>query len=1773
MRLNHWSVIRLLGFMLFALMLFLPTLVFAEVDITDKVEIIKGRMTSDRRTGDALIDVSIKNISSELYFQPVKVVVDQISSPTVTVANADGFTDDGKPFFLYSGVGDVFEPNEISLPKRFILQNPNRVRFSYLVKVFGIVPDAAKFIGSNGGVIEVTDLDSPLLGLKVEIPSGALEEGRNITIEIVDSNPGFSNEVSGLSPMVEIGPSGTIFTEPISITLPYVKQNLSSEKRVILEETLKIYTKDDTTGLWYPLETVNIDTEEGEITAKTNHLSPFVVNGDTLIRHSDLLPTDNLPVLFLHGISVTPFSDHIGDCYKTFGETYDGGAINLIYEKGFNVYSLNYETSKSINDSAASLLLAIAKIKFQTGADRINIIAHSMGGLVSRAYVQNRAFFEALPDINASYRNDISKILMIATPNHGALISHIPSVTMVSANQMIPGSDFLNALNNNPINNPELAIDVVYSVVEPPNSWFDFSSIGDTVVSTKSAILTPEQDISKLKHYREHFLTGYYHNSSIAQVNSEDHLAFKIMEGFVYDSDSDGVTDLGGRDFCLNTPNSETVDNNGCSFSQVKPSLLFPENDSIDQPSQLSFKWKKLAHSGSVDSLYCLRIYNLAETVYEACGEADSQKNISLSPGETYYWTVQAEKGDSPVYTSLMSDIRKFTVAQDYDFDGFSGSSDCAPTDPNIYPGAVEVCGNTIDENCSGTAAPFNQCEHNLSFYHDSSMKFTFSAKDIIDDNQESQMKLRLLSGSGCWYMVTPNYNQDGSYVDEHEVRYLPPYGDMTINDNFIIRNGEYFQLDISRNQIGSNALVAIDVLLRGVWGKKLEDLVLEGASTREKISLIVDLLSDSGVASNIDTGTLYLFNGETLSAIKEYIVAFNKLVDLGYNDALKDYFFQGFGVVFDDLWDKSLENILQAMSLPDKWFLLREITENYIRNPGPLNGYSKISLNIDCVTESCSGGTISESLSAGFGALISLDNFGNTASESYLSAIDSFLNASDFLEFDSTATQNEIDQTLFFSSLARLAQIADPYSDLTENGLNNLGDILDAFGIGGTNDDRDYLNQIPIEDCSTVVDWTDPDTGYQYTHEECSLKEISADSPTSGELQQFLTDKVVSELQIAIENLGKVSPTFNKEWIDPSDNTVTEFDYADALAVKGFMQAMLAQMKLTNAYNFDVNLADEQQTANSGQELSPGDFLSLHPSLGALEDPASLNEAKTYIELSANTLISAINTMDQENSGGDDQSDDFISFYSCGFNPTWSCGHDSSESSAMKDKLVDVARSMVLSTDIDFKSPVDGNVYPLTVRFFNIFNGLDIRNQLPVVTDNTTGFFPDPTLNGVIDPTQFDINEDKDADGHPDLANDFTNFFEDLVSDKQTYGGFNGPEGSSTELFKFHSDHTVEYQWSSYDYVTNQQHYGQGDGQWEIDSSTKELVVSFSSPINTWVADGQMDSIRVDLISGEYSGGEVAERHFLGSTDLTPISRGSQWWFSEIQNYGLLPQVYPPGGLNAFYRESDDWNYVTWYSVYGAAEYRVYWGTEPGVDKNSEMLTYTTTTDYGHSGVVSGYTYYYRVSAVGYDGVESDLSNEVSVFVPFEDLAVEAPFITSAYYQSSLYRNYVSWTPVSGASQYRVYWGTEPGVDENSEMLTPTASTTYGHTGVLGGYTYYYRVSAVSSAGIESDLSSVVGVSVPLAYPDAVSVIYQVSNDWNYITWNPVSGACQYDVYWGTEPGVDKNSEMLTPTTTTDYGHSGVVSGYTYYYRVSSVGCFDGIESDLSTERSVFVP
>ena len=111
--------------------------------------------------------------------------------------------------------------------------------------------------------------------------------------------------------------------------------------------------------------------------------------------------------------SVIPMQWTVDPINGTYDVLYDG-----LTQSGLRPTFFGYDWRDSIqyiaignpgNPDSPSLVNIIDQVKEQYGVSQVDVVAHSMGGLVVREYIQNH------------YRGDIRKFAMIGTPNQGSL--------------------------------------------------------------------------------------------------------------------------------------------------------------------------------------------------------------------------------------------------------------------------------------------------------------------------------------------------------------------------------------------------------------------------------------------------------------------------------------------------------------------------------------------------------------------------------------------------------------------------------------------------------------------------------------------------------------------------------------------------------------------------------------------------------------------------------------------------------------------------------------------------------------------------------------------------------------------------------------------------------------------------------------------------------------------------------------------------------------------------------------------------------------------------------------------------------------------------------------------------------------------------------------------------------------------------------------------------------------------------------------------------------
>jgi len=153
----------------------------------------------------------------------------------------------------------------------------------------------------------------------------------------------------------------------------------------------------------------------------------------------------------------------------------------------------------------------------------------------------------------------------------------------------------------------------------------------------------------------------------------------------------------------------------------------------------------------------------------------------------------------------------------------------------------------------------------------------------------------------------------------------------------------------------------------------------------------------------------------------------------------------------------------------------------------------------------------------------------------------------------------------------------------------------------------------------------------------------------------------------------------------------------------------------------------------------------------------------------------------------------------------------------------------------------------------------------------------------------------------------------------------------------------------------------------------------------------------------------------------------------------------------------------ISWSPVSGATSYDIYWSTASGVTTASTKIT-SATRPYVQTGLAASTTYYYIVTAVNAAG-QSVPSAQVSAATnaPAATIPAAPAGVTAAGGANQVS---ISWSAVSGATSYNIYYATTSGVTKTSGAKITNASRPYTQTGLAAGTTYYYIVTAVNGAG-----------------------------------------------------------------------------------------------------------
>ena len=247
----------------------------------------------------------------------------------------------------------------------------------------------------------------------------------------------------------------------------------------------------------------------------------------------------------------------------------------------------------------------------------------------------------------------------------------------------------------------------------------------------------------------------------------------------------------------------------------------------------------------------------------------------------------------------------------------------------------------------------------------------------------------------------------------------------------------------------------------------------------------------------------------------------------------------------------------------------------------------------------------------------------------------------------------------------------------------------------------------------------------------------------------------------------------------------------------------------------------------------------------------------------------------------------------------------------------------------------------------------------------------------------------------------------------------------------------------------------------------------------------------------------------------------------------------------------------LKWEKVSGASKYEIY----RAVSKDGDYVRMYTTVNntYTNTSSKANVTYYYKVVALASRTAEAD-SAPSNISARTCDCA--APSVTAGN-NAETGKVTLKWKAVDGAAKYEVYRATTKN-GTYSKYYT-TSGTSYTNTSAYAGYTYYYKVKAISAVLPEgnSSFSSIVSrtcdCAMPtlklLGYDEDGAELYEIDYNDNgniIFEWKKVSGATSYKVY--RSGYMNGSYKLLGETKNTTFTDTTATAGYYYYYKIVAV-------------------
>ena len=261
-------------------------------------------------------------------------------------------------------------------------------------------------------------------------------------------------------------------------------------------------------------------------------------------------------VILVHGL----------DCNKHVWS----GLLPLLNQDGYQIATFSYPPSAGIADSGKLLAKHLAAVRETFPELKMQIVAHSMGALVTRSYIESK-----------QYAGGVHDLIMLAPPNHGSKWAYVEIVPRAvfhyhsfrndpqwrwtwmitdgfgeAARDLMPDSNFIRELNSKPRRNDvqyttiagdaHPVYDTAAKVVGAPSRWFPrkvanlwgFRHLKNSIEKASSKLASHKSNSdgpvsiasTKLDGVDDYVIVHADHNDMINWVNNQPPVTWKVIQ-------------------------------------------------------------------------------------------------------------------------------------------------------------------------------------------------------------------------------------------------------------------------------------------------------------------------------------------------------------------------------------------------------------------------------------------------------------------------------------------------------------------------------------------------------------------------------------------------------------------------------------------------------------------------------------------------------------------------------------------------------------------------------------------------------------------------------------------------------------------------------------------------------------------------------------------------------------------------------------------------------------------------------------------------------------------------------------------------------------------------------------------------------------------------------------------------------------------------------------------------------------------------------------------